>query len=391
MDVVVFGGGYAGVTLTRNLERSLPADVGVTIVDETGIHLLQHELHRAIRRPAIAEAIQVPLSEIFDRATVRTGYVESIDTANRRAQLADDSTIEYDLGAICLGARTADYGIDGVLEHGHPLKRLEHAARIRDRFLALLAAAEDDGVRDGSVDSRRVVIGGGGLSGIQIAGELAALAAEEGSRAAIDITIVEMQGSVAPNLPVTFQEAVREELEARDVTIETDTTVQAVDSVTVRTDRGEFDYDLFVWAGGITGSDAMGGDRPIVRGDLRLHQSTFVLGDAARAIDTDGEAVPASASAAIREAETVAENLTALVEHRLEGDPEAFEPRMVPYRFEVPGWIVSIGDGAVAQVGPTVLTGRPATAIKATVGAGYLGSVRAIRQAAKLVESELQG
>jgi len=146
---------------------------------------------------------------------------------------------------------------------------------------------------------------------------------------------------------------------------------------------------VFVWTGGITGPDALGGDRPLVYDDLRLDEHTFVVGDAARAVDADGEPVPASASAAIREARTVASNLVRLLEHDL-GAPGGFRPRLDPYRFDVPGWIVTVGDGTVAQLGPEVVTGAPARAMKAAVGAGHLSSVGAVRNAVDLVESELR-
>ena len=105
-------------------------------------------------------------------------------------------------------------------------------------------------------------------------------------------------------------------------------------------------------------------------------------------VDTDGEAVPASAQAAIREARVAAKNVTALVEHRLDGTG-GFEPRLARYSFDSPGWLVSVGDGAVAQVGGSVLTGRAALALKTSVGAGYLGSVGAVENAVDLVQSEL--
>jgi NADH dehydrogenase len=126
-----------------------------------------------------------------------------------------------------------------------------------------------------------------------------------------------------------------------------------------------------------------------VRSDLRLDERTFVVGDAGRIVDADGEAVPASASAALREARTVAANLRRLVEHDREAAPDEFAPRLQQYRFDVPGWIVSVGDGTVAQVGPTVLRGGAARAMKATVGAGHLSSIGAVQQAADLVETEL--
>jgi len=133
----------------------------------------------------------------------------------------------------------------------------------------------------------------------------------------------------------------------------------------------------------------MAGDRPVVRRDLRLTKSTFALGDAARVVDADGEAVPASASAAIRAAKPAAENINSLVEWELAGR-EGFEPELTPFRFNVPGWIVSVGDGAVAQVGPEVVTGGAAKALKASVGAGYLSSIRAVRKATELVGEELE-
>ena len=151
---------------------------------------------------------------------------------------------------------------------------------------------------------------------------------------------------------------------------------------------GDLAYDQLVWTGGIVGTGAMHDDRPVVRRDLRLSETTFVVGDAARVVDADGQAVPASAATAIREAATAAANISLLADHRL--DPTSnFEPRLEAYRDDVPGWIVSVGDGAVAQLGPTVVRGGPAKAMKATVGAGHLSSVGAVKQAVDLVEQEL--
>jgi NADH dehydrogenase len=132
----------------------------------------------------------------------------------------------------------------------------------------------------------------------------------------------------------------------------------------------------------------MDDERPVVRSDLRLAGDTFAVGDAAAVVDTDGEAVPASAQAAIRQARVAAKNVTALVEHRLDG-AGGFDPRLARYTFDSPGWLVTVGDGAVAQVGGSVLTGRAALALKTSVGAGYLGSVGAVENAVDLVQSDL--
>lgn len=65
------------------------------------------------------------------------------------------------------------------------------------------------------------------------------------------------------------------------------------------------------------------------------------------------------------------------------------EPRRYAYEFGEPAWGVSIGDVAIAQVGSVVLGGDPARAMRAVVGAGYLGSVGEIREASGLVRRKL--
>jgi NADH dehydrogenase len=373
MKVAVFGGGYAGVTLVRRLEDSLSSDVELLLVDDSGHHLVQHELHRAVRRPSVAEELRVPLSDIVDRAQVRRGTVTDVDPEANEATLSDGTAVRYDVGAVCLGAETAFYDLPGVEEHATPLKRLPHAERIREDFTETI---ESGG---------RAVVGGAGLSGIQLAGELAALADEsDGSDATV--TLLEQMDDVAPSFPPEFRRAVRDELTARDVEVRTGTAVAGADADAVELENGEMvSYDTFAWTGGIRGPAALGGDRPQVDGRLRLGGSTFVLGDAARVVDANGEAVPASAQSAIREARAVAENVRRLVDD----DGGVFDPRLDQFQFDSPGWLVSVGDGAVAQIGPSVVTGKAAIALKASVGAGYLSSVGAVRNAVDLVNDEL--
>ncbi|MFC4988160.1 NAD(P)/FAD-dependent oxidoreductase [Saliphagus infecundisoli] len=371
MHVAVLGAGYAGLTLTRRLERELSPDATLTLVDASPNHLVQHELHRVIRRPELARGITVPLADAVD-ADVRVARVESVDPENGEVALSR-GTLSYDVGAVCLGARTAFYGLDGVREHAIPLKRLAHAERIRREFFR----ATDHG-------DPQVVVGGAGLSGVQVAGELAELAREEGVDP--EIVLVERLERVAPGFPPAFSRAVREALERKGVEVRAGETVRGADADRVDLASGELAYDVFVWTGGIRGADALG-ERPTVRSDLRLAPRTFGLGDAVRAVDADGEAVPASAQSAVREARTVAENVSRLVAHDREGGE--FEPRLEPFTFDSPGWLVSVGDDAVAQVGSSVVTGRAATALKTTVGVGYLSSVGAVGNAIDLVSREL--
>jgi NADH dehydrogenase len=389
MRVAVFGAGYAGLTVARRLERLLPPEADLVVVEQSTDHLVQHELHRLIRFPDLESAITVSLERVLSRAEVTQATVTDLDTDAGVATLdtsEGSETLAYDLAAVCLGAETEFYGLDGVEEYATPLKSLADAASIRE-------AALDS--PDGSA-----VVGGGGLSGIQAAGELAALS--DRHDLALDVRIVEMADRVAPGFDEAFAGAVREELEARGVTIDTGVAVDAADEETVHLDDGRtLDADVFVWTGGIRGPAAMGGERRPTARDLQVSDTTFVVGDAAALTDENGQAVPASAQTAVRQARVAATNIAALaggdgsVDITVSdegGDSKTTvesRPELSVYDPETAGWVVSVGNGAVAQVGPFVFSGEPAKAAKAVIGVGHLGSVGAIQQASELVAEEL--
>lgn len=365
MHVVVLGGGYAGLTLVRKLETTLDGTVDLTLVDERETHLVQHLLHRTVRKPSLVDRLLVPFEEALTRATHRQTRVTSIDYDRQVVNLAD-GTLPYDVCAVCLGARAAFYGLPGVKQYATPFKRPIHARQIRTTFETLL---ETGG---------RVVVAGAGLSGIQLAGELAELAATADT--APEILLLEEQETVAPTFTPQFQTALHEELDARGVDVRTGQQVVRADEESVGLASGAtLDYDQFVWTGGIQGQDALAGERPIVRADLRLAGRTFGLGDAVRVIDADGSVVPASAQTAVGQAAVTTTNIEQLVTHLQ--DERAFEPRLAQYRQHSRGWVVSVGDGTVAQVGPTVLRGLPAHALKTTIGAQYISSVGTVGNA----------
>ena len=371
MHVAVLGAGYAGVAAVKELETALPDGVDLTLVDERETHLVQHLIHRAVRKPDLADRLTIPLSELIDRATHRQARVTGIDPDAGEVDL-DDGSLSYDVGVVCLGARTAFYGLPGIEEHATPLKRLSHAGQIRQEF---------DGVPPGG----RVVVGGAGLSGVQVAGELAALGRDRNEPP--HVVLLEQEDRVAPAFPASFAAAVADELESRGVTVRTGATVAGADGDAVELETGErVGYDQLIWTGGITGGGAMTGERPTVRANLRQGERTFAAGDAARVIDADGQAVPASAQTAVRQAGVAATNAARVVEHQWDGT--GFEPRLERYRFESLGWVVSVGDGTVARVGGSELRGSAARAVKTTVAAGYLGQLGDVESAAAFVREQ---
>ncbi|OIB56998.1 NAD(P)/FAD-dependent oxidoreductase [Natrialba sp. SSL1] len=403
MHVVVLGGGYAGLTLTRELEKRVPTDANLelTLVNDSPDHLVQHELHRVLRRPELANAITVSLPAVLDRATVRVARVEALDRERQTIRLSD-GTLSYDIAAVCLGAQTATHGLEGVREHAIPFKCLGDAFAVRRRAREALRVRHQD--------TPQFVVCGGGLSGIQVAGELAALVREgHGSNADAtpSVTLLEQLDTVAPQFDAPFQRAVTAALESVGVTVRTGTAVTRVTPSAVGLESGEeLPAECVVWTGGIRGTDALDRERPMVGPALELDERTFVLGDAALMTDVEGAAVPASAQSAIQAARALAPTIAGLVsgerddsEERDRGSgPESVSVSVsasvsasasANFAFDSPGWVVSVGDDAVAQVGSRVLTGRGARLLKSGVRLRYLAEVGAADRAAALAREEI--
>ncbi|MFW5900805.1 MAG: NAD(P)/FAD-dependent oxidoreductase [Halodesulfurarchaeum sp.] len=374
MRVAVFGGGYAGIVAVSRLERELPESVSITLVDERSSHLVRHELHRAIRRPAVASSLSIPFEEILGRAEFRQQRVSAFDLDAGTATFEDGDTFEYDAGIVAIGTEPADYGLEGVMEYGTPLDSIQDARTIADSMHSLL----DSG-------AGQAVVVGAGLAGVQVAGELAELRAESGATD-VSIRLLEQADSVVPTAPDRFSEAIREQLRDKGIEIRTNTNVSGATAESVELESGEpLPYSVFVWTGGITGSQPVSGERPTVRADLRLGDRTFGAGDAVRLIDQNGDLVTPAAQSAVAMAPVAADNAVLRAEREISN---GFRPSYHRYRDSTTARTVTVGNGAVARIGPAILTGPAARTLKSVIGSRYLSTAGAIEASVSLVRME---
>ncbi|MFW6383805.1 MAG: NAD(P)/FAD-dependent oxidoreductase [Halodesulfurarchaeum sp.] len=370
MRVAVFGGGYAGLVAVTRLERRLPEAAELVFVDPRPDHLVKHELHRVVRRPRVGEAIRIPFGSILDRARIREERVLDLDPDAGRAVFESDETLSYDAAVVAIGARPAFYGLPGVEAHAMPLDSIAHATAIGDRMETLIDRGRGT-----------AVVGGAGLAGIQVAGELAAMA--DGTE--VEVHLLEQADRVAPTAAPRLSSALDERLRESGVEVETDQTVSRATEAAVELASGRrVEYDLLVWTGGITGREAFGGNRPIVRADLKLGERTFAAGDAVRAVDQEGDMAAATAQAAVGMAPVAADN----AKRRAVEGSRGFGPNYRRYREDTSGLVVSVGDETVAKVGPSILTGSPAKALKSLVGTRYLSTAGAVAEGVSVARTE---
>jgi NADH dehydrogenase len=377
-SVVVLGSGYAGTGSVMRLEETL-SDADLTWISDVDHHLVLHESHRCISNPAVQEKVAIPIEEVKAPTTDFVhASVTDIDTAAREVELADHEPVSYDYLLVGLGSTTAFFGIHGLEENAHTLKSLADALGIHEALTRAGRAAS-------ATDPAQVLVGGAGLSGIQTAGEIAALRDEKSLP--IDITLIEGLDSILPGADASLQGALRDLLEARDVTIRTGEFVGEVDDDTVYVgESSQLAYDVLVWTGGVAGRDAV--REAGIETDERSHrieasttfrtseERVFAIGDAALVDQADDEPAPPTAQAAWQAAEVAGTN----VARATRGQP------LEEWTYDDKGTVVSVGEDAVAHdvsIVPFVSTfgGFPARFLKKAIAARWLKDVGGYRRA----------
>jgi NADH dehydrogenase FAD-containing subunit len=158
IDVVVIGGGYAGVMAANRLTQR--DDVAVTLVNPRPTFVERIRLHQLVggSDDAVVDFHKI----LADRVRLVVDTVARIDVAGRSVRLATGGAAGYDYLIYAVGSGSADPRVPGAAEFAYPIASLEQAQRLRS-------------VVDGAPAAALVTVVGGGPLGIEAAAELAEL------------------------------------------------------------------------------------------------------------------------------------------------------------------------------------------------------------------------
>ncbi|WP_278265767.1 FAD-dependent oxidoreductase [Nocardia sp. AG03] len=166
IEVVVVGGGYAGVMAANRL--SARAGIAVTVVNPRTVFVPRLRLHQLVG--GTHEAV-VPFGEVLaEGVRLVTDSVVRIDTAEQSVVLAGGDALGYDYLVYAVGSGSAGAAVPGAAEFAYPVATFEAACRLRE-------------VLDDTPLPAAVTVVGGGPTGIETAAELA-----EGGRAVTLVT-----------------------------------------------------------------------------------------------------------------------------------------------------------------------------------------------------------
>lgn len=363
--VVVLGGGFGGLATVRALRK---AEVDVTLVDRHPYNTFQPLLYQ------VATATLNPGDVTWFLRSARSkqenvrfvqGDCDSIDHAARTLRLSGGEVLTFDHLVIATGVAANYFGTPGAEQFSMPLYTRTQALAVRDAVMSGLESAAVNRQHD----DIRVVVVGGGPTGVETSGALAEMRNTdvpvlypELDPAKVHVTLVEMSPELlAPFEPGSRQYALRS-LRSRGVDLRLSTKVNEVraDGVVVGDDDEFLPAGVVIWASGVTAPDAVStwgvpqgrGHRIKVDDHQRVQglDGVYAVGDISVA-DGDG-ALPQLAQPAIQQGKYVGR----LIAAGLRGE----EPD--PFSYSDKGILATIGRAsAVAEVtGLPRLTGFPA-------------------------------
>jgi NADH dehydrogenase len=361
MKIVILGAGYTGLRAALDLDgllREHGRSAEISLVDQHPYHQVVQVLHvTATAGDQHREAIY-DLAELLRGTAVRfvQGRAAAIAPLERQVRLEDGRGLPYDRLLVALGAETAYGDVPGAREHTLPLRSYEQALRIRERLLACFAAAAAATDPKERRTLLTTAIVGGGYTGCQLAGELAAwadelCAATGAPRGEVRIALLDGGPLLLRQFgPWATREAERA-LAELGVSVHLNTAVRAVEPGVLRLGGGRvLRAGTVLWAGGIqappllrrSGLPVDGSGRVLVDRYLRVIDQAliFAAGDCAAIPDGAGF-VPATASYAMRQGAHLAETLLAEI---LGEAPRPYEP-------------LRLGD--LVSLGPKVAVGNP--------------------------------
>lgn len=349
--VVVLGGGFGGLSAVKAMKH---AAVDVTLIDRQAYNTFQPLLYQVATAGLNPGDITYFLRSVHahqPNMRFSQGEVVDVDTTAKQVRLDAGLTIPYDYLIVATGMTTNYFGVPGAEEHALGLYTRRQALQVRDRMFSGLERA----VWHGQPRDLRVLIVGGGATGVEMAGTLAELR-NQGIRKLypeldadrVHITLVEMTSDVLGPFKPRLRRYTRRALEKRGVELRLDTTVTEVREDGVVVDDGEvIEAGLVIWASGIRAPDVIGrwglpqgkAGRVEVGPDLRVRglDGVFVVGDIAAL----PEPLPQLAQPALQGGRHAARQVLRLLDS---------EPTQ-PFHYRDKGNLATIGrSSAVAQI-----------------------------------------
>ena len=247
-QIVVLGAGFAGLIAAVGAARKLAelkigkSDVAVTLVNRDEWHSIRVRNYET----EIGDT-RVPLDDVLGPIGVdlKIGQVTGVDCARREVALAGQQSLRYDRLVFALGSVLVRPPIPGLAEHAFDIDTHDAAARLGAHLAALPS-------RQASSGRFTVLVVGGGLTGVEMATELATRLRDIAGGAPARVILADRAARIGSNMGDQARDVIDEALAALGVETRPGVTIASIDDDGAALASGErIAAETIVWCAGM--------------------------------------------------------------------------------------------------------------------------------------------
>jgi NADH dehydrogenase len=278
-DIVIIGGGFAGLEAARLLSKKISglSNRRVIVVDAKKtfdfLPVLPDVAGGRIRKSSAVLDLADYIESL--RVNFELDEVVRVDTGTKEVFLKSGGVLSYEFLVIACGSVTNFYGMDDVARRSLKLDTAEDAVVLQNVVT--------------TYSNKKIVIVGGGYTGIEIATNLASLLRRKKIKK-YSIHVIERAEDILSPLPEWMRDYCRVNLSRLRVNFYTECSIEEVSDQRVKLSNGMvFEDYVLVWAAGVVmppfmkdlkfDKDKQG--RLIVNEHMMFSDHCFAVGDAA--------------------------------------------------------------------------------------------------------------
>jgi NADH dehydrogenase len=348
--IVILGGGFAGATTARELERQLRRrdDVEITLLDSENFFTFTPLLPEVPSGSIQPKHIVFPLRALLRKTIVRQAQVSSVDLAAktvtaRHCGACGKYTVPFDHLVLALGSVPNFFGLAGLEQHALTIKSLADATALHAHVIDKLEHADLESDPAARRAMLTFVVAGGGFAGVETLAELNDFVRGAGrfyssiDPSEIRMVLVHSGDRILPEVSATLSEYALKKLRSRGIEVLLQTRLSDCDGQQIiLSDGQQISTRTLIWAAGTSPSPIL--DRINVprlkTGKIEVEATLAVrgrpgvwaLGDSAAIPDVVcGNMCPPTAQHALRQGRRLAKNIAAALDGR-QPQPFAYKP-----------------------------------------------------------------
>ncbi len=324
--VVIIGGGYAGIYALRELVKN--KHIHITLIDKHTFHNLQPEVYDLIANKSSFADVTIDLTTLcmgfdHDFLEYKNLKVRNIDKENKKIFTEEKEIVEYDYLVIAAGTRTFFPPSIPGLNNAHDIKKLPWAMFFKQNFENELFKKIRDEAKECA--STHIVVVGAGLSGVEIAAEMAYNSIKFFKRGNfscdnLKISLISSSDTILPGLPQELINISHQRLKSLGIQVITNTKLTKMEDGFAYLSNGvKIAHSFLIFTGGIETAKINGLDnfKQNRRGQIVVNEylqtqedeNIFAAGDIAEIKNKKDELMPPNVTIARISGSTVGKNI----------------------------------------------------------------------------------